>query len=269
MTSDGALVSGTGIRRSARAGRGRANARLTRPLAAVGAVILLIGGAYIAARETSVFAVRQVEVVGALPGDVEAQVHQVLGAFEGQSLVAVDAAAVEDALEKLPPVVQASVDRDFPATLQATVRLEKGIAVLRQGARAWLVSASGRVLEELEPDDLTRLPRVWLPRSQALLAAGTTVLPEEGGVAIEAVSRIPDGFPLRVEAAGGTPDELHMILGNDTEIRLGDTAELRLKLEVAGVVLRALTATEREALAYLDVSVPTRVVLGEKSQVES
>jgi hypothetical protein len=102
-----------------------------------------------------------------------------------------------------------------------------------------------------------------------VLSPGTTVLPEEGGAAIEAVARIPAGFPVRVEAAGGTPDDLRLILGNEMEIRVGDTADLRLKLEVAGVVLRTLDVTEREGLAYLDVSVPTRVVAGQKSQVES
>jgi hypothetical protein len=76
-------------------------------------------------------------------------------------------------------------------------------------------------------------------------------------------------LPGRVEAARGTPDDLVIVLGTKTELRLGEASELRLKLAVAATVLGALSPDERRELAYLDVSLPTRPVGTEKPQVES
>ena len=76
-------------------------------------------------------------------------------------------------------------------------------------------------------------------------------------------------FPGRVAAARGTPDDLVLVLGTKTELRLGDAAELRLKLAVAATVLRDLSQSERRSLEYLDVSLPTRAVVLPRSQVEA
>ena len=57
-----------------------------------------------------------------------------------------------------------SFDRDFPHTLKVRVRLERPVAVLRRGADAWLVSASARVLQQLEQQPV--------PAPPADLAAG-------------------------------------------------------------------------------------------------
>jgi hypothetical protein len=53
-----------------------------------------------------------------------------------------------------------------------------------------------------------------------------------------------------------------MVLAGGTELRLGEVGALPLKLAVATRVLLIMTASERAALAYLDVSVPERPVGG-------
>ena len=120
----------------------------------------------------------------------------------------------------------------------------------------------------LEPGALVNLPRVWLGPN-AKLGAGAYLLPDEGGAAVEALARLPMGFPGRVAAARGTPDDLVLVLGTKTELRLGEAAELRLKLDVAATVLRDLSQNERRSLEYLDVSLPTRAVALPRSQVEA
>jgi hypothetical protein len=75
---------------------------------------------------------------------------------------------------------------------------------------------------------------------------------------------------VRIVAARGTADALVLVLDRTkAELRLGDATDLRLKLAVAATVLESLGAQERAALAYLDVSLPTRPVGAPKAQVEA
>jgi cell division protein FtsQ len=256
-----------GVRRS-RARRGSPRA-LPRALAVAACAALLAGLAYVVARETSLFAVRAVEAPGASEG-VAAAVEDTLGDIVGTSLVAVDAQEVVSRLEALPTVVSASVDRDFPHTLRVTVREERAVAVVRYGDGAWLVSARGRVMEAVEPGDVVRLPRVWLGSDVVAPRPGVFLLPDEGGLAVHALSRVPQEFPVRIASARGSPDDLVLVVdGSKAELRLGEASELRVKLAVAATVLESLGAQGRQELEYLDVSLPTRPVGASKAQVEA
>ena len=111
---------------------------------AIGAVlVLLAGGLYALARETSMFAVRSVEVVGASPA-LAAEVSAELRSFDGRSLVSLNGGVVEQRIDGLPAVRSSVVDRAFPHTLRIRVLPELPVAVLRRGAESWLVSARGR-----------------------------------------------------------------------------------------------------------------------------
>lgn len=237
-------------------------------LLAVGA--LLAGLAYVAARETSLFALRAIDVEGA-SAPIAKQAEDALAAYVGKSLVSVDTGEVEARLEALPGVLSATVDRDFPHTLTVELRPERAVAVVRQGEEAWVVSARGRVMELVEPRSIPRrLPRIWLPREVVTPRPGVFLLPGEGGVVVRALSRVPADFPVRIVAARGTADALVLVLDRTkAELRLGDATDLRLKLAVAATVLESLGAQERAALAYLDVSLPTRPVGAPKAQVEA
>jgi cell division septal protein FtsQ len=232
------------------------------------AVAAVLGLLYLAARQTSLFALRAVEVRGA-PEDVARSVRAALEPLEGRSLVAIGEGDVERRLEALPSVLAASVDRDFPRTLRVTVRPERPVAVVRRAGEAWLVAATGRVIRRVDRGSLERLPRLWLPRAGEELTPGTPLVDDDGAAAVRALAMLPAGFPARVAAARGTPDDLTLVLGGKTELRLGEASELRLKLEVAATVLRSLSGAERDALAYLDVSLPTRPVGADKPQVET
>jgi cell division protein FtsQ len=229
----------------------------------------LVALAYLVARETSLFALRTVEVEGASE-DVSAAVEASLENVIGTSLVAVDAGDVVRRLEALPTVVDASVDRDFPHTIHVTVREERPVAVVRQGEGAWVVSARGRVMEAVEPGDVTRLPRVWLGSDVTAPRPGVFLLPDEGGLAVHALARVPQEFPVRITSARGSADALVMVVdGSKAELRLGEASELRVKLAVAATVLESLGTQGRRDLDYLDVSLPTRPVGASKAQVEA
>ena len=242
-----------------------------RPRAAVWLVAILlaiVGALYFAARETSVFAIHAIEVTGSQPEVVEAA-RTALASLAGKSLVAIDIDEVERRLRELPSVRTATVDRDFPRTLDVHVRPEQAVAVARHGESAWLVAATGRIIRRIGPGASPDLPRIWLSPEIAEPAPGTALVADEGGAPVAALAALPRDFPVTVRAARGTPDDLTLRIGSGLELRLGSAHDLRLKLRVAATVLDSLSRSEREALAYLDVSLPARPVGGPGSQVEA
>ncbi|TML58586.1 MAG: FtsQ-type POTRA domain-containing protein [Actinobacteria bacterium] len=116
-----------------------------RALLVAGAALGAAGVLYLVARETPLFAVRSIEVSG-VHGAAAAHVRAALRSLEGKSLLALHGSDVEGRLASVPDVQSATYDRAFPNTLRIVVVPERPVAVIRQGASAWLVSARGRVL---------------------------------------------------------------------------------------------------------------------------
>lgn len=219
------------------------------------ALLALAGGAYAYARETSVFAIRTIDVVGA-PADVDAQVQHALEPVLGSSLVGLDGASLERRVEALPTIVSADYDRAFPHTLRVSVVPERPVAVVRRGLQAWLVSARGRLVARVPLQSAPPLPRIWLP-TRTQLRLGAFLPSAEGGSAAEALG-LASRFPAPIRAASLVGGSLVFRLRSGLELRLGDRADLRLKLAVARHALPAVPA----GMTYLDVSVPGRPVAG-------
>jgi cell division septal protein FtsQ len=215
-------------------------------------------GAYVAARETSMFAVQQIEVTGARPSVVE-RVDAALAPLEGKSLLALDAATIDRRLRTLPDVRLVSYDRAFPHTAEIVVSAERPVAVLRKGAQAWLVTERGRVLQQLEDPSGWSLPRIWIADA-AVPGDGDILQAEDGLAPARLLGRVlsADGhFFERVAEARALEGELVLVLRNGTELRLGAADDLPLQLAVAR---RVLDLVGSEA-GYVDVSVPERAVV--------
>ena len=215
-------------------------------------------GAYLAARETSVFAVRTVEVEGA-PRRVAAQVRRAVTPFVGSSLVALDGEELERRLAALPIVQSATYDRAFPHTLRLFVRPERPLVVIRRGADAWLVSARGRVLARIPPRALPRVPRLWVGRDTSVVLGA-----EVGGDAAWAIRRLAavrdTAFLRRVRTIRAERGTLALALRSGTELRLGAAREPRLQVAVAVEVLAAVRASG--VPRYVDLGLPRRPVIG-------
>ncbi len=239
---------------------------------AVGFGLLAVGLAlYAGARETKVFAVRDV-AVESVPAAQARLVGRALEGLEGTSLLQVDQDEIERRLERLPHVHLLGYDRAFPNGLRVQVSVERPAAVLRRGSERWLVSAEGRVLKRLERRLRRPLPVVWLERTVEP-EVGDLVRAAEPARAVRTVAEIRAAAPalgrrvwyVKVGEAGTTT----AVLDDRFEIRLGSGGDLALKLAVAREVLARLRR-DGELGAYLDVSVPERPVVGEtlNSQVE-
>jgi len=231
---------------------------------AIGVALLVLAlGAYAVARETSIFAVQTLEIRGGTPA-LQAQVRAALKDEVGQSLLRVDGTSLARRVGPLPGVRSFEYDRAFPNTLRIVVAPERAVLVLRRGADAFLVAASGRVIGTMPHPRLSHLPRLWAPRTanvtvgralpDSLLSAAVALAPLRG-------ASLPGG--VRTVRAG---KELTLVLGSGLEVRLGDATDIRLKLAIAGRILRA-TGASTAGGGYLDVSVPERPVLSSNSQV--
>lgn len=227
-----------------------------RALLVAGAAVGAAGVLYLVARETPIFAVRSIEIRG-VRGAAAAHVRAALRPLEGKSLLALRGSDVANRLAAVPDVQSATYDRAFPNTLRIVVVPERPVAVIRQGAAAWLVSARGRVLHALARGTELALPRIWLPRT-ADVQVGATVAPDEGGLAATALAAARRvGFHGRVRDVSTTGGSLVFTLRSGLQLRLGDEQDLALKLAVAARILPLVRGA-----AYLDVSVPARPVAG-------
>ena len=217
-------------------------------------MIALAAGAYVIARETSIFAVQRIDVQGAPPA-LATRIRTALAPLEGGSLVSFSSSAANRRLAGLPQIARVSYDRDFPHTLKVAVTVEQPVAVLRKAAEAWLVSASGRVLQTLRPGTYPPLPRIWLA-AETDVAVGAPV--ETGDSVTVATALRGAHFPahvLSVEDDGG--GQIVMQLAGGEQVRLGDLSNLAVKLAVAAAIV-----PQSSGASYIDVSVPTRAVAG-------
>jgi cell division protein FtsQ len=228
-------------------------------LAALG-LAALAGGAYAAALETSVFAVRELVVVGGTPR-VQGELRRALAPELGRSLARIDAGEIERRVAPIPDLVGVSYDRQFPHTLRIRVSAERPVLLLRRGADTWLVSARGRVMRRLASARRSSLPRVWVSKKTGV-SVGELLPPPAGGAAAAALAPLaPRTFPsgVRLVRTLGSA-ELTLVLRSGLEIRLGDLGDLRLKFAIARRILSAVHA-DSTSTGYLDVSVPERPVI--------
>ena len=222
-----------------------------------GFTLLALGvAAYGVARETGLFAIRRIEVVGA-PPDVSARVAAALEPLEGSSLVGLHATDLDRKIVGLPDVVGVTHDRAFPHTLRVYVLPERALLVLRRGDESWLVSARARVVRALERGALPMLPRIWVPRDVEV-GAGDTLSDGPARRAVRVLVLARGGLPARVHTVRLAGPETTLVLRSGIEVRLGREHDLQLKLAVAAKVLPRLS----EQSTYLDVAVPDRPVAG-------
>jgi cell division septal protein FtsQ len=228
------------------------------------AIVLGAVGLYAVARVTPMFALNRIEVEGAPPA-VAARVKAALGPLDGTSLLALNSAEVDRRLGALTVVASASYDREFPHTLRVVVQPEHPVALVRHGADAWVVAASGRVIAAAEPHASISLPRVWIASDGPRV--GDALRDRFGVRAVRALALARKAhLEGRVRTVRAADHELTFLLASGLELRLGDLRAVRLKLAVASRILPGLLA--QGGYAYLDVSVPERSVAGENPQAE-
>lgn len=229
-------------------------------------VVLVAGGLYALARETSMFAVRSIQVEGASPA-LAAEIRSELTSLDGRSLVAINGDSVGRRVDGLAAVRSAVVDRAFPHTLRIHIVPELPVAVLRRGADSWLVSARSRVIGTIERAGRSDLPRIWLP-SRTELTKGAFLADQPAALAARSLAAfVGSGFPNRVAFVRALDGQITLGLRGGLEILLGAPVDLRLKIAIARGILPTLALPRAGGPDYLDITVPERPVAGRNPQL--
>lgn len=220
------------------------------------AVVALAAGYFAWFRDSSLVAVRDVQVKG-LSG---AEADQVKGALDDaareMTTLHFDAARLEDAVKGFPTVAAVSADPNFPGgvTIEVTERLPAVMAVA--GDDAVPVAGDGTLLRGLElgeaADALPQVPIEEIPHGNrvegAPLAEATVVGAVPGPLRplIETVSFTGD-HGVEVEMRGAVP------------IWFGEMAAAREKWTAVAAVL---ADPQLKTFTYLDVRAPQRPAVG-------
>jgi cell division protein FtsQ len=195
-------------------------------------------------------AVAGVERLG--PAEVEA-VLAGAGIHRGDPLLEVDLGRARAALEALPGVVEADVERRWPGTIVVAVVERTPVAAVAVAGGAALVGADGIVVAVTDPASPTDLAGTVPVVGPADLAPGDRFdAPELLGVA----AAIPEVLRPLVAAVGpGDGDgAVELALAAGGVIRLGAADQLATKLVAAATVL---TQVDTACLATVDVRVPS------------
>jgi cell division protein FtsQ len=226
---------------------------------AVGLVIALLAvAAFVVARETSLFAVQKLQIVGGTPR-MKAEVQRALGSELGESLLKVNGTEIDGRIASVPDVRSVTFDRSFPHTLRIVVRPERAVLLLRRGKDSWSVSARGRVLRAIRNPRKSSLPRTWVPLGTQV-TVGDRLPAGAGGLAAVALAPLRGGLLTQVRTVETDGPDVAFVLRSGLQVRLGDKADLRLKLVIARRILAILGTSATSG--YVDVSVPERPVVG-------
>lgn len=131
----------------------------------------------VAVYQTSLFAVREVRVVGASLVSAD-QVRVAAAIRPGAPLARVDLAEVRDRVAQLPPVATVGVSRDWPHTVVVRVEERTAVAVVPQGREFLVLDAEGVVFRRLTARP-AQLPLVETPKpgpQDAATVAAVSVL---------------------------------------------------------------------------------------------
>jgi len=240
-----------------------------RTIALLFAALATAVGLYLLARESSLFAIRAVEVEGAPPA-LTRKIDTVVAPFRGHSLVGLDRSAIERAVLGIPEVRTVKIDRAFPNTLRVFVGRELPVAILRRGSEAWLIAASNKVVRSFPLGRSIGFPRIWVPASVEV-TRGSPISDTGVRTAIELLASLGRaGRGLQLANVIASDGNLTLVTSSGIELRFGDVSQAALKLVVVEKILPDLGPPPVGSVAYLDVSVPSRPVSGTtlKSKVE-
>jgi cell division protein FtsQ len=223
---------------------------------------------YLWVKSSSVFVLRTVAIRGGSESDRVAVRDAVARAAAGDSLLSVSSTQIAGAIESVPTIHFASVDRDFPHTLRIRIVPERPVAIAK-GKGRWLqyrsvVAASGRVLRLLSPvEKPPSLPSIWVDEHPVTGGAFRSA-PNLGMLA--ALAARPPDFAGRVSNVQFFADRgIVMHLSSGLDIILGPALQLDAKLRSAAWVLhRYRTKADRASLRYANVSAPNRPAVMQK-----
>lgn len=239
---------------SALAERLRALPQLRRPqprvlLAAAAALVLLLAG-WFWLRDSSLVAVRTVEISG-IDGTQGVRVRAALEeAARSMTTLHVRQGALDTAAKPFSIVKRIEVSTDFPHTLHIHVVTNAAVGAIAIDGRRIAVTSDGTILRDVTaPAGLPEIPLHTTP--------GGPRLTERGGVAaVSALGAAPSALRTRIEAVHTTADKgLELQLAHGPLLVFGSAERLEAKWAAAAAVL---ADPEAAGASVIDVTAPER-----------
>jgi cell division protein FtsQ len=224
-----------------------------RLLAAVAALALLAAGGWLWLRDSSVAAVREVEVTGSTSSE-EPRIRAALdGAARDMTTLHVREEALKSAVAPFSSVAGIEVEADFPHTLRVRVLEHRPVAVLVQGDREIAASGDGLLLRGVVADG--DLPVIRMDAAPA----GDRVSNANTRTALALAAAAPEVLRRRIDRLWTGPKGMMLTLVDGPDLIFGDASDAHRKWLAASRVL----ADESSAGAtYLDLRIPERVAAG-------
>lgn len=228
-----------------------------RRMVVTASVLALMAAAIWVAFWSPLLDVRDVVVVGGKHVSSD-DVAEAAGLNADDNLLLVSTSHVKEAVEQLPWVLEAKVDRKLPGTVRVKVVERLPRIALAVGEARWTLDGRGNVLE-------AGLAEEGMP-----VLAGATVDEVRPGARVDEVEVRHALAAWRSLAAkvrrevvavlAPTPERITFSLADGTQIRFGAAESLDAKNKVLVALLAQMRAEGRSAV-YIDVRVPTSPAL--------
>ena len=176
---------------------------------------------------------------------------------ETGSMVRLPSGDMRKALTRFPGVLDATIQRDWPRSITVDVEMGEPVAILQvEGGGRYLLSPSGQVMGKAGTRGGLPVIVVTTPPAGGVLTGRgpRAALTFIGWLPPEIAGRIRD-----LKAVGGG---LQGKLNNGLVLRLGSATNLAEKAQALVAVLSQADPKALDAAAYLDLSKPTRPMLG-------
>ncbi len=208
-----------------------------------------------------VFGISNVTVKG-YTGDYRAEVQQSAELVAGTgSMVRLPSGDMRTALTRFPGVLDTDIERDWPWSITVRVTMGAPIAILSvKGGRRYLISPSGQVMGKA--GNRAGLPVITVasyPQSGVLTANGQRA-------ALRFIGWLPPDIAGRLRDLHAVGGGLEAKLNNGLELRLGAATKLAEKAQALVAVLSQADPKALDRAAYLDLSNPSRPMLGSTIQ---
>jgi cell division protein FtsQ len=241
--------------RARRAPRARRAGRIW--IRRVVAVVLLTGAlaaAYLLwLRDSSLFAVRDVEVVGVSSADRDEIGRALERAAHEMTTLHVREDALRAAARPYPSVKSVRAHPQLPTGLEIEVTEHRPVTVVEVDGRDLPVAADGTLLPGVSTAGLD------LPPLDATADASAERLSEGALEQARVLGAVPEPLRALIEQATEDADGVAVRLANGITLRFGDATRADAKWAAAA---RILADSELGSLSYIDVRAPERPAVG-------
>jgi cell division protein FtsQ len=226
-------------------------------LVAVAGVLLLLGGAWLWLRHSSLVAVRKVSITG-VSGPDASQIRSALTrASRNMTTLDVRVGQLRTAVAPYPMVKSLRVSTTFPHGLRIRVVEELPVGALEAGGREVAAGGDGTVLRDVPTASLPTIPVLLLP-------GGSRVTDGPALQALALLAAGPQRLMARIDQVTTEPPHgLVVTLRSGPAIYFGDGSDLAAKWLSAIEVLADPSSADA---AYIDVTDPARPAAGVSEQ---